>query len=177
MSAVVGISSCIIPLVMLFIVGYGVMHKTEVYDVFTKGAKDGLKTVAGIAPTLIGLMTAVGVLRNSGLLNLAENIVAPLTDKIGFPSSIVPLALVKMFSSSAATGLLLDMYKQFGTDSFAGMASSLMLSCTETIFYTMSVYYMSVKIKKTRWTLAGAMAATIVSIVAGVMFAGLLCAT
>ena len=88
-----------------------------------------------------------------------------------FPTELVPLAIVKMFSSSAATGLLLDLYKTHGTDSVIGLAASIMLSSTETIFYTMSIYFMSVKVKKTRYTLAGALIATLVGIVASVMLA------
>ena len=71
----------------------------------------------------------------------------------------MPLAIVKMFSSSAASGLLLDLYKEYGTDSFLGLIASIAMSCTETIFYTMSVYFLSVKVTKTRYTLAGALAA------------------
>lgn len=75
----------------------------------------------------------------------------------GFPTELIPVAVVKMFSSSAATGLLLDIYKTHGADSMLGRAASVMLSSTETIFYTMSVYFMSVKVKKTRYTLPGAL--------------------
>ena len=83
----------------------------------------------------------------------------------------MPLAVVKMFSSSAATGLLLDIYKEHGCDSYLGMAASVMLSSTETIFYTMSVYFLSVKVKKTRFTLAGALVATVAGIAASICLA------
>ena len=83
----------------------------------------------------------------------------------GFPTELIPVAVVKMFSSSAATGLLLDIYKTHGADSMLGRAASVMLSSTETIFYTMSVYFMSVKVKKTRYTLPGALFATTAGIV------------
>ena len=88
-----------------------------------------------------------------------------------FPTELVPLAIVKMFSSSAATGLLLDLYKEHGTDSMIGLAASIMLSSTEAIFYTMSIYFMTVKVKKTRYTLAGALIATFAGIVASVTLA------
>ena len=79
-----------------------------------------------------------------------------------------------MFSSSAATGLLVDLYKEAGCDSFVGMAASVMLSCTETIFYTMSVYFIAAKVTKTRYTLAGAMLSTVVGIIASVILAGMI---
>ena len=77
-----------------------------------------------------------------------------------------------MFSSSAATGLLLDIYKTYGRDSILGQIASVMLSSTETIFYTMSIYYMTVKVTKTRWTLAGALIATMAGVIASVILVG-----
>ena len=99
-------------------------------------------------PTLIGLMVAVGILRASGFLEMISSCIGQFTAAIGFPGELVPLTVVKMFSSSAATGLLLDLYKEFGTDSLIGLIASISMSCTETIFYTMSVYFMTAKIKK-----------------------------
>lgn len=161
MRFLVFLSETAIPMLIFVIVGTGILNHQKVYEEFVQGAADGFKTVAGILPTLIGLMVAVGVLRASGLLDAAVQLGAVLTDHIGFPAELVPIALVKMFSSSAATGLLLDLYKEYGTDSSLGKMASVMLSSTETIFYTMSVYFLSVKVKKTRYTLAGALTATI----------------
>lgn len=161
MKFLVFLSETAIPMLIFVIVGTGILNHQKVYEEFVQGAADGFKTVAGILPTLIGLMVAVGVLRASGLLDAAVQLGAVLTDHIGFPAELVPITLVKMFSSSAATGLLLDIYKEYGTDSSLGKMASVMLSSTETIFYTMSVYFLSVKVKKTRYTLAGALTATI----------------
>lgn len=168
MKFLVFLSETAIPMLIFVIVGTGILNHQKVYEEFVQGAADGFKTVAGILPTLIGLMVAVGVLRASGLLDAAVQLGAVLTDHIGFPSELVPIALVKMFSSSAATGLLLDIYKEYGTDSSLGKMASVMLSSTETIFYTMSVYFLSVKVKKTRYTLAGALTATIAGTAASV---------
>lgn len=168
MKFLVFLSETAIPMLIFVIVGTGILNHQKVYEEFVQGAADGFKTVAGILPTLIGLMVAVGVLRASGLLDAAVQLGAVLTDHIGFPSELVPITLVKMFSSSAATGLLLDIYKEYGTDSSLGKMASVMLSSTETIFYTMSVYFLSVKVKKTRYTLAGALTATIAGTAASV---------
>ena len=156
--------SCII----LAVVVYGISERVNVYDEFVKGAKKGLFTVVKIMPTLIGLMVAVGVLRASGFLDFFAGLLGNVTAYVGFPSELIPLAIVKMFSSSAATGLLLDLYKEYGTDSRIGMIASIMMSCTETIFYTMSVYFMSVHVKKTRFTLPGALLATLAGMIASV---------
>lgn len=168
MRFLVFLSETAIPMLIFVIVGTGILNHQKVYEEFVQGAADGFKTVAGILPTLIGLMVAVGVLRASGLLDAAVQLGAVLTDHIGFPAELVPITLVKMFSSSAATGLLLDIYKEYGTDSSLGKMASVMLSSTETIFYTMSVYFLSVKVKKTRYTLAGALTATIAGTAASV---------
>ena len=162
----------IVPAVILLIVTYGIMEKVKVYDEFITGAKKGFATVIQIMPTLIGLMVAVGVLRASGFFEFLSGILGKVTDYIGFPSQLVPLAIVRMFSSSAATGLVLDLFKEYGTDSRIGLIASIMMSCTETIFYTMSVYFMAAKIKKTRFTLTGALLATLGGIVASVWLAG-----
>lgn len=97
--------------------------------------------------------------------------IGKFTDFIGFPSQLVPLAIVRMFSSSAATGLVLDTFKEYGTDSRIGLIASIMMSCTETIFYTMSVYFMAAKVRRTRYTLAGALTATAAGIAASVWLA------
>ena len=174
MKVLIFLSQISIPLVIFYIVAYGLVNKCKVYEEFVKGAKDGLKTVVGILPTLIGLMAAVGILRASGFLDFLSDILGKFTSCIGFPGELVPLAVVKMFSSSAASGLLLDVYKEYGTDSFLGLTASIAMSCTETIFYTMSVYFLSVRVTKTRYTLAGALAATGAGLAASVVLAGMM---
>lgn len=168
------LSNIIIPVIIFYIVAYGVIQKTNVYEDFVKGAGDGLKTVVSIMPTLVALMTAVGVLRASGFLDFLEKLFRPLGEKVGFPAEIVPLTFIKMFSSSAATGLVLDIFKNYGTDSFIGLLTSIMMSCTETIFYTMSVYFLAAKVTKTRYTLAGALLSTLAGIAASVVLAGMM---
>lgn len=86
----------------------------------------------------------------------------------------MPVALIKMFSASAANGLVFDIFKENGTDSFLGMAASIMMSCTETVLYCMSVYFMATKITKTRWTLAGGLIASLAGIIASVVLAGVI---
>lgn len=166
MDFLIYISDYMIPFVIFYVVGMGLLQKVNVYDAFIEGAKQGLKVVVGIVPTLIGLMVAIGILRASGSLDLITEAARPLADRLHFPSELLPLTLIKMFSSSAATSLLLDVYKQFGTDSYLGMTASIFMSCSETIFYTMSVYFMTAKVKKSRYTLSGALVATFAGIAA-----------
>lgn len=169
MSFLLYLSEVMIPLVIFLIVSYGLIQKINVYSTFIKGAKSGFFTVIKIMPTLVGLMVAVGILRASGFLDFLADIIGRFTKYIGFPGELVPLTIVKMFSSSAATGLLLDIYKEYGTDSRLGLIASISMSCTETIFYTMSVYFMAAKVTKTRYTLTGALLATIAGLAASVV--------
>jgi spore maturation protein B len=172
MKGILFLSESIIPLLVFVIVAYGLLRHRRVYEDFLDGAKKGVRTVVEIMPTLIGLMVAVGILRASGFLDFLSDLLGRLLSFVHFTAELVPLALVKLFSSSAATGLLLDLYKQHGTDSMIGLAASIMLSSTETVFYTMSIYFMSVKVKKTRYTLAGALLASLAGILASVLLAG-----
>ena len=164
MKFLIFLSEISIPLILFYIVGFGILMKCRVYEEFVKGAKDGLLTVVKILPTLIGLMVAVGVLRASGFLDMLGQVLGNFTAQIGFPSELVPLAIIRMFSSSAATGLVLDIFKNYGPDSFIGRLVSIMFGCTESIFYTMSVYFMSIKIKNSRYTVVGALLASLVGI-------------
>lgn len=168
-NVMVHLSNILIPALIFYIIMTGLTQKKNIYQSFTKGAKDGVETVLGILPTLIGLMVAVGVLRASGFLDFLGRLFGWLLGD--FPQELVSLFLVKAFSSSAATGLLLDIYKEYGTDSYAGLVASLALSSTETVFYTMSVYFMAVKVTKTRWTLPGALISTIAGILASILLA------
>ena len=174
MSVIIAISSFIIPGLMFFIIFYGMAKKQNVYDDFVNGAKGGLSTVLKVMPTLIGLMVAVGVLRESGFMDFLGNWIGKLTNPIGFPGELMPITIVNIFSSAAATGMLTDIFKEFGPDSYLGKVSSLMMSSTETIFYTMSVYFITAKVTKTRWTLAGALLATAAGTIASVILANLM---
>ncbi|BCJ96906.1 spore maturation protein B [Anaerocolumna cellulosilytica] len=167
------ISDYIIPFIIFYIVGFGLLMRVPVFQEFTKGAEDGFKVVLNIMPTLIGLMIAIGILRASGTLNLLANIIKPLTDILHFPSELVPLVTVKLFSSSAATSLVLDIFKEYGPDSFLGRLTSIIMSCTETVFYTMSVYFMTAGVKKSRYTLAGALFSTLVGVIASLVLTNL----
>lgn len=171
MNLLVYISDFIVPFLILSIVVYGMLKHVNVYDSFIKGARSGFLTVIRLMPTLIGLMAAVGILRASGFLDFIASVIGQFSSMVGFPGELVPLTVVKMFSSSAATGLLLDIYENYGTDSRLGMIASVSMCCTETIFYTMSVYFMTAGIKRTRYTLAGALLATFAGLAASVCLA------
>ena len=164
------LSEYMIPFLIFYLVGFGLLMKQNIYDEFVKGAKEGFQITYSILPTLIGLMTAVGILRASGALDFLAQFLEPFMNVLHFPSELVPIVIVKIFSSSAATSLLLDIFKEYGPDSYLGRVASVICASTETVFYTMSVYFMAVGVKKTRYTLFGALLATAVGVAVSVFF-------
>ena len=165
------ISNLIMPLMIVVIVVYGLLQKINIFDAFIEGAFAGCKMIYNIFPTFLGLIVAVSFIRISGALDMLSTIIRPITNIIGLPSETIPLTLMRLVSSSASTGLLIDIFKTYGPDSFTGRFVSIMMSCTETVFYTMSVYFMSVKITKTRYTLTGALIANLAGIIASLYIA------
>mgnify|MGYP001113309909 CR=1 FL=1 len=164
------ISRMLVPLIVSYIVGFGLLSRRPVFDDFLAGAKDGMQTVIGILPTLIGLMTAVGVLRASGFLDTLSGWLAVPAAWLHLPAPLIPLTLIRLISNSAATGLMLDIFSRYGPDSLLGMSASVMMSSTETVFYCISIYFGSVHITKTRYVLPGALLATAAGIAASIYF-------
>lgn len=158
-------SNIIIPILIFYIVSYGVVSGSHVYDDFIKGAKSGLITVAKILPTLIALMVGVGILRTSGFLTFLSSLIQRLPGGSFLAADLYSLIFIKIFSGSAATGLVLDIFKTYGPDSFTGMMASILCSCSETIFYTLSIYFLTAKVTKTRFTIPGAMLGVLVDVI------------
>lgn len=171
MKIIIYISEFMIPLVAVYIIGVGIVKKIPVYDTFIEGAKEGLKTVLDIIPTLIGLMIGVKVISASGFLLWMAKGIGYFTEHIGVPANVIPVIIVRFFSSNAANGLCLDIFKNMGPDSYEGFFVSILMSCTETIFYTLSVYSAAAKVRKTGWTLPGAFISTLAGVVASAVLA------
>ena len=174
MELLTGISNLLIPVLIFYIVAYCLVSKVKVYESFLKGAQNGLEVAVKMMPTLIGLLVAVGILRASGFLDFLGGLLGQLVEPLGIPAPIVPLILLKLFSGSAATGMVLDLFRSYGPDSFIGTMASILMSCTETVFYTMSVYYLAAKVTKTRFTLKGALLTLLVDIVMSIWLTNVL---
>ncbi len=165
MSSLRYISQYAVPVIFLIILLTGAFKEIKVYDVFVEGAKEGFATVIRIIPTLVGLMTAVGVFKASGALDIVVFMLQPLSNLLGVPSGAMPLAIMRPVSGSASLALLSDLIGTYGPDSYVGRVVSTMMGSTETIFYTLTVYFGSVGIKNIRFTLIAALAADTVSVV------------
>ena len=168
------ISSAAIPIVMLLIIVYGLLEKNKVYDTFVEGAKEGIEIVFNIFPTLIGVFIAVGALRSSGILDVAINLISPITNFLKIPSEIMPLALVRPISGSASTAVATDIMTTFGVDSKIGLIASTIMGSTETTFYTIAIYTSCVGIKKIRFVLTAALIADFVGMMFSVVLWSLL---
>ena len=169
MNFILFISNAIIPILIFYIIAHGLLNKQDIYSDFITGASEGIKIVVNLVPTLIGLMIAVGILSSSGFLTFLADILENTTEIIGLPAAVFPTALVKIFSSSAANGLVIDLFKEYGPDSYEGFLGSVILASTETVFYTMSVYFIAAKVTKTKWTLAGALIRTLAGVLASII--------
>ena len=164
------ISIIAVPFTIAFIIAYGYTEKIKVFDSFLIGAKEGMKTVIKIFPTLIGLFLLVSGLRNSGILDKLQSLLLPVLNAFKIPSQLLPLMLIRPISGSASTAVALDIMKNFGVDSIIGITASTIMGATETTLYTIAIYTSTVKIKKTRFVLFAALAADIVGMLVSVTF-------
>ncbi len=141
---------------------YGALHRVDVYSALCKGAGSGLETLVRIVPALIGLMTAVYMLRASGALELLAQTLRPWMERVGLPPELLPLMLVRPVSGSAALGVGSELIQTYGPDSQLGRTAAVMLGSTETTFYTIAVYFGAVGISRTRYAVPAALCADLV---------------
>jgi len=161
-----GISRFAIPSFIVIILGFGFYKRIPVYEVFVEGAREGFATSVRIMPYLVAMLVAISVFRASGAMQLLINILSPLTLRIGVPTELLPLALMRPMSGSASLGMLAELLKIYGPDSFIGRTASTMMGSTETTFYTISVYLGSVGYRDARYILAAGLLADLISFIA-----------
>jgi spore maturation protein B len=158
--------SMLIPLILAFVALFGFCRKTDVYTALSSGAKDGLQLLMRIFPALVGLLTAVYMLRASGLLALLEQVLTPALSFLGIPPETVALMLVRPVSGSGALGVGAELISTYGPDSLIGRTAAVMLGSTETTFYTIAVYFGAAGISKTRYAIPAALCADFVGFLA-----------
>lgn len=172
-SALTSISMYMLPVTILVILGVGLKRKVRIFDAFTEGAAEGVSTVIRILPSLVGILTAIGVFRASGALDAIVGLLTPAASLLGIPAEAMPLVLMRPVSGSASLAIVSDIIGKYGPDSYVGRVVCTMLGSTETIFYTLAVYYGSVGIKNIRYTLAAALIADGVSAAASAFICAL----
>lgn len=156
----------LVPLILAGVALYAMTRRVDVYSALVRGAGEGLGTLVRIVPPLIGLLTAVHMLRASGALELAAQVLAPLLNRLGIPPETVALMLVRPVSGSAALGVGSDLIAAYGPDSYIGRVAAVMLGSTETTFYTIAVYFGAVGITKTRYAVPAALCADLAGFMA-----------
>lgn len=168
------LSNSIMPIMILFILGYALKEKVKVYDTFLEGAKEGMEMVFGLLPTLVGIFVAIGALRSSGILDLIVKGITPICQIFDLPSQIMPLALIRPISGGASMAIAVDIMGKWGVDSQIGMIASTIMGSTETTLYTIAIYTACVKIKKIKFTLATALIADFVGILTSILICKIL---
>ena len=149
----------VVPLTIAAVALWGMARRVDVYGALAEGAGEGLGVLIKIVPAMVALLTAVYMLRASGVLELAAQVLSPVLSLLGIPPETVPLLLVRPISGSAALGVGAELISTYGPDSLAGRTAAVMLGSTETTFYTIAVYFGAAGIVKTRYAVPAALCA------------------
>lgn len=167
-------SALLVPLLLAFVALFGMGRRVNVYDALTKGAEEGLHILLGILPALVGLMTAVYMLRASGAMELLSGLLAPVLDRLGIPPETAALLFVRPMSGSGALAIGSELMASHGPDSYVGRVAAVMLGSTETTFYTIAVYFGSAGVHKTRYAIPAALIADLTGFAAAALAVRLL---
>jgi spore maturation protein B len=168
------ISILAIPLMIAIFLGWGFFKKVRVYEVFVEGAKDGFHTAIRIIPYLVAMLFAIGIFRASGAMDVLISIITPLTNLIGMPPDALPMALMRPLSGSGSLGIMTELMKVHGPDSFIGVLASTLYGSSETTFYILAVYFGSVNIKNTRHAVPVGLLADLAGMLAAVFICRIL---
>ena len=162
-------SAYLVPLLLAFTALFGLGKRVNVYDALTRGAEDGLTILLRILPALVGLMTAVYMLRASGAMEVLGKILSPLLVRLGIPPETAALLFIRPVSGSGALAIGSELMAAHGPDSYVGRVAAVMLGSTETTFYTIAVYFGAAGIHKTRYTIPAALTADLTGFIASAL--------
>lgn len=168
------ISLWILPILLLVILFYALFKRVPLYETFVDGAKEGFNVGVKIIPYLVAIMVAIGMFRASGAIDLLGQALAPILTAMHFPVDILPLAIVRSLSGSGALGLFSDIAQQHGGNDFVTLTAAVVLGCSETTFYVLTVYFGAVGVTKFRQALAVGIIADIIGIIAAISISNLL---
>lgn len=147
------IANIILPLIVLFIVIYGIYKKVNVFDVFIEGVKEGLSMTLQIFPTILAMIVSINIFLKSNILQDITIYLKPLFDILQFPSEILPLAILRPISGSSSLIMLNNILSTYGVDSYIGRVASVIQGSTDTTIYILGLYFGSIGIKKIRYSL------------------------
>jgi len=155
-----------LPFIILIFLIAALFKKIKVYEVFVSGAKEGFSVAVTIIPYLVAILVAISMFRASGAMDLLIQLLKPLFDLINFPVEALPMAFMRPLSGSGSQGIMVEIFKSHGPDSFLGNLVSTMFGSTETTFYVLAVYFGSVQIRNSRHALAAGLIADFVGLTA-----------
>ena len=147
------IACVILPFIMTVCAIMPAISKDDLFPLFLTGCKDGLKTILSVFPTLLLLVVAVRMLSASGALDAVCTAATPFLSLLGIPSDMIPVMITRPISGSGATATVKELFSSSGADGFSGFAASVLLGSTDTIIYTVSMYFSHINEKKTGYTL------------------------
>ena len=159
-------SAAILPLLIVFVIGYGLYRRVDVYSAFVAGASEGLPVLYHILPYLAAMLIAIGVLRESGLIERFTLLLAPVCGALRMDAALLPLILIRPFSGSAAMAIVAELFETYGADSELGYRASVLMGSSETIFYEVALYFGAVGVKKTRFAVPVSLAAMAAGVLA-----------
>lgn len=169
-SRYVGIVSLMaIPFLIAFFPLYAALRGVKVYEQFVEGAKEGFNVAVKIIPFLVAILVAVGMFRAVGGVAMISSALSPVLDRIGFPTDLLPMVLVRPLSGSATTGLFTELVKTHGPDSLITRMGGTIFGSTETTFYVIAVYFGAVSIRKTRHAIAAGLIADLTGVIASLV--------
>jgi len=163
------ISVWMIPLLICFILIYGTLKKVPTYEAFVEGGKEGITMSFSIIPFLVGMLVAISVFRASGALDFIVQFLKPLLEMLQVPAEILPLAIIRPISGTAALGMTSDLISVHGADSFIGRLAATIQGSTDTTFYVLTVYFGAVGIKKMGDAVKVGLLADLVGIIAAII--------
>ncbi len=161
-------------IILLFLVGiplYAYFRKVPVYDTFIEGAKEGFPTFIRIIPYMIAMLVAIGMLRASGAFDLLSHALTPFLTKLGIPAEIIPIAILRPFSSAASMASVADLLHTHGGDSFLSHLAVIVSATTDTTFYLIALYFGAASIRKNRHVIPASIIVDIVGILSAVWIA------
>ena len=165
------LSELIVPLLIIFLLVYGMVKKVNSYDCFVKGANQSVDLVVSIFPYLVAIFVAVELMKVSGLTALFTIILTPIFSILQIPPELSELILIRPFSGSGSLAVLENIYTNYGADSYIGRCASVIIGCSDSIFYIATIYLSQTKVKKLGFAIPIALVATLI----GVVCACLLC--
>jgi spore maturation protein B len=139
-----------VPFLIFGIPVYAFFRGVKVYEAFVDGAKEGFDVAVRIMPYLVAILVAIGMFRDVTAMDIFNQLLGPITNYVGMPPELLPMALIRPLSGSGASGIMNSIFLSAGPDSYAGLMASVMMGSTETTFYVIAVYFGSVNLKKTR---------------------------